>query len=316
MRTIEELSNFFKQPRESFIKMLIYKADDKPVAVLMRGEDELNEIKLRKFLGAGEIEKADAELYAKITSSDLGFAGPVGFKQKNPNVKLLADNYIKTIVNGIAGANKLDTHLLNVNFERDFTPDAYGDFKLASKGDACQRCGAKFDFIRGIEVGHTFKLGAKYSAAMNANFLDEKQESKPMIMGCYGIGVSRVIAAAIEQSHDDNGIIWPEAISPFDICLIALDSDGEVKQKSDEVYQRLTSLGCSVLYDDRDERPGIKFKDADLIGIAHRLVIGKKLLPEGKLEYKSRVAQKADFWTFAELEEKLKQAAVNISNER
>ncbi|MDR0645927.1 MAG: proline--tRNA ligase [Elusimicrobiota bacterium] len=316
MRTIAELANFLNRPQENFIKMLIYKADDKPVAVLMRGEDELNEIKLRKFLSANEVEKADAELYAKIASSDLGFAGPVGFKQKNPNVKLLADNYIKTIVNGVAGANKLDTHLLNVNFERDFTPDAYGDFKLASKGDACPHCGAKFDFIRGIEVGHTFKLGTKYSAAMNANFLDEKQENKPMIMGCYGIGVSRVLAAAIEQSHDDNGIIWPEAISPFDICLIALDGEGEVKKKSDEVYQRLSELGYSVLYDDRDERPGSKFKDADLVGIPHRLVVGKKLLPEGKLEYKSRYAAKADFWTFAELEEKLKKTAVNISNAR
>jgi prolyl-tRNA synthetase len=307
MRTIAELANFLKQPQENFIKMLLYKADGKSVAVLLRGEDELNEIKLRKFLGAAEIEKAEPELYSKITSSDLGFAGPVGFKQKNPNVKLLADNYVKTIANGIAGANKTDTHLLNVHIGRDFTPDAYEDLKLAGKGDKCPHCASEFDFIRGIEVGHTFKLGTKYSATMNATFLDENQQSKPMIMGCYGIGLTRVLAAAIEQSHDDNGIIWPAALAPFDICLIALDAEGEVKQKADKIYARLTALGYEVLYDDRDERPGVKFKDADLIGIPHRIVIGKKLLPEGKLEYKSRVAQKADFWAFDELEANLKE---------
>ncbi|MDR1123559.1 MAG: proline--tRNA ligase, partial [Elusimicrobiota bacterium] len=311
-RTIAELAEFLKQPREKFIKMLVYKADGNPVAVLLRGEDELNEIKLRKYLGAQEVEKADAETYTDITRSALGFAGPLGFKQKAPAVKLLADNYIKTIINGMAGASKQDAHIVNVNPGRDFEPDAYADLKLASAGDACPRCGAKFGFTRGIEAGHTFKLGTKYSAAMNACFLDENQQSKPMIMGCYGIGLTRVLAAAIEQSHDDNGIIWPAAISPFDICLIALDAEGEVKQKADEIYARLTALGYEVLYDDRDERPGSKFKDADLTGIPHRLVIGRKLLPEGKLEYKARTAQKADFWTFAELEEKLK----NILNAR
>lgn len=307
IRTIADLADFLKKPLHKFIKMLVYKADGKPVAVLMRGEDEVNEIKLRKFLNAAEVEKASPELYTEATQSPLGFAGPVGFKQKNPSIKLIADNYIKTIANGIAGANKVDTHLLNITPGRDFTPDAYADLKLAGPGDKCPRCGAKFGFIRGIEVGHTFKLGTKYSAAMGANFLDENQQSKPMIMGCYGIGVSRVMAAAIEQSHDDNGIIWPAALSPFDICLIALDAAGEVKQKADEIYERLIKLGYSVLYDDRDERPGSKFKDADLIGITHRLVVGKKLLPEGKLEYKARTAQKADFWEIADLEAKLSQ---------
>ncbi|MDR0734517.1 MAG: proline--tRNA ligase [Elusimicrobiota bacterium] len=314
-RTIAELVDFLKQPPEKFIKMLIYNADGNPVAVLLRGEDELNEIKLRKYLGANEAAKAGADTYTDITRSAPGFAGPLGFKQKAPAVKLLADNYVKTIVNGVAGANNTDTHVLNVNPGRDFEPDAYADLKLASAGDGCPRCGAKFDFTRGIEVGHTFKLGTKYSAAMNAVFLDETQQSKPMIMGCYGIGVTRVLAAAIEQSHDDNGIIWPTALAPFDICLIALDKEGEVKQKADEIYTRLTALGYGVLYDDRDERPGVKFKDADLIGIPHRLVIGRKLLPEGKLEYKARVAPKADFWTFDELEEKLNKV-INISNAR
>ncbi len=306
-RTIEEVANFLKQPKNSFLKMLVYKADGKPVAVLMRGDDELNEIKFKKFIGATELEIASPELYMEVTGSALGFAGPVGFKEKNPQVKLYADNAVKTIVNGIAGANKKDTHLLNVTPEHNFKVDVYGDLKLASAGDHCPRCQSAFDFMRGIEVGHTFKLGTKYSGAMSANFLDENQKSHPMIMGCYGIGVSRVLAAAIEQSHDDNGIIWPAPLSPFDVELIALDTVGEVKEKADELYANLTKMGYSVLYDERDERPGIKFKDADLIGIPHRLVIGKKLLPEGKLEYKARTAQQAEFWPLAELEAKLKE---------
>lgn len=308
-RTIAEVSAFLKVPQEKFIKTLVYKADGKPVVILMRGEDELNEFKLKRILSCGELDKATPELYSEVTSSDLGFAGPVGFKQKHPEVKMLADNYVKTIINGITGANKKDTHLLNITPGRDFTPDEYADLKLASQGDKCPRCGGTvdFDFTRGIEVGHTFKLGTKYSGAMGANFLDENQKSKLMIMGCYGIGVSRVLAAAIEQSHDDNGIIWPAPLSPFNIELIALDTEGEVKEKADEIYESLKKLGYSVLYDDRNERPGIKFKDADLVGIPHRLVIGRKLLPEGKLEYKARTAQNADFWNIAELEAKLKE---------
>lgn len=305
-RTIDEVAAFLKQPAEKFIKMLVYKADSKAVVVLMRGNDELNEIKLKKLLNASELEKAEPDFYEQTTGSPLGFAGPCGLKQKNADIKIYADNHIKTIVNGIAGANKQDTHLKNVNLGRDFQPDVFADLKLASKGDRCPRCSAEFEFMRGIEVGHTFKLGTKYSLSMGANFLDENQQSKPMIMGCYGIGVSRVIAAAIEQSHDENGIIWPAPLSPFDVELIALDTQGEVKQKADEIYNALRAEGITVLYDERDERPGVKFKDADLIGIPHRIVIGKKLLPEGKLEYKARTAQKAEFWPIEGIEARIK----------
>ena len=305
-RTIDEVAAFLKQPAEQFIKMLVYKADGKAVVVLMRGNDELNEIKLKKLLNASELEKAEPDFYEQTTGSPLGFAGPCGLKQKNADIKIYADNHIKTIVNGIAGANKQDTHLRNVNLGRDFQPDVFADLKLASKGDRCPRCSAEFEFMRGIEVGHTFKLGTKYSLSMGANFLDENQQSKPMIMGCYGIGVSRVIAAAIEQSHDENGIIWPAPLSPFDVELIALDTQGEVKQKADEIYNALRAEGITVLYDERDERPGVKFKDADLIGIPHRIVIGKKLLPEGKLEYKARTAQKAEFWPIEGIEARIK----------
>lgn len=305
-KTIDEVAAFLKQPAEQFIKMLVYKADGKAVIVLMRGNDELNEIKLKKLLNATELEKAEPDFYEQTTGSPLGFAGPCGLKQRNADIKIYADNHIKTIVNGIAGANKKDTHLKNVNLGRDFQPDVFADLKLAAKGDRCPRCSAEFDFMRGIEVGHTFKLGTKYSLSMGANFLDENQQSKPMIMGCYGIGVSRVIAAAIEQSHDENGIIWPAPLSPFDVELIALDTQGEVRQKADEIYNALRAEGISVLYDERDERPGVKFKDADLIGIPHRIVIGKKLLPEGKLEYKARTAQKAEFWPIEGIEGRIK----------
>ncbi len=305
-RTIQEVAGFLKQPVNKFIKLLIFSADDKPVVVLMRGDDEVNEIKLQKYLGAADLQKASPEMYTQVTDSDLGFGGPVGLKERNADVKIIADNYVKTIFNGIAGANKKDTHSINITPERDFKVDAYADLKLAGEGDHCPRCKAKFDFTRGIEVGHTFKLGTKYSAAMGATFLDENQKPHPFIMGCYGIGVSRVLAAAIEQSHDDNGIIWPAPIAPFDIELIAMDTEGEVKEKADEIYAKLQALGYSVLYDERNERPGVKFKDADLMGIPHRLVIGKRMLPEGKIEYKGRTDAAADFWMIDELESKVK----------
>ncbi|MDR1684741.1 MAG: proline--tRNA ligase, partial [Elusimicrobiota bacterium] len=218
--SVKDVCDFLSRPQEQLIKMLLYVADGKPVAVLMRGEDELNEIKLQKLLGAQTLEKAQQEVYEQTTGSVLGFAGPAGFKEKNPQAKLIADNHIKAVYNGITGGNKKDVHILNITPERDFKVDIYADLKLAAQGDSCPRCGCGFDFTRGIEVGHTFKLGTKYSAAMGAGFLDENQNQKPMIMGCYGIGVTRVLAAAIEQSHDENGIIWPAAISPFDICLI------------------------------------------------------------------------------------------------
>ena len=307
MHSVEDLAKFLKIPAEKCIKMMVYKADEKPVIVLMRGTDELNEIKLKKYLNANILEKATPEFYEAQTQSPIGFAGPIGFKNKFPNTKLLADNYVKTIFNGVCGACKADTHLINVTPGRDFTPDAYADFKLAAVGDLCPKCGKAFNFMRGIEVGHIFKLGTKYSAAMGANFLDENQKTKPIIMGCYGIGVSRVLAAAIEQSHDDFGIIWPSPISPFDLELIALDSEGEVKQKADEVYEQLTARGLDILYDDRDERPGVKFKDADLIGVPYRIVIGRKLLPEGKVEFKIRGQKDAEILTLTELDAKLKE---------
>ena len=197
---------------------------------------------------------------------------------------------LRALFNGVAGGNEVDVHVINVNPSRDIAVDAYCDLKIASKGDCCARCGAKFNFTRGIEVGHVFKLGTKYSAAMKAEFLDEKQKANPFIMGCYGIGVSRVVAAAIEQSHDDNGIIWPAPIAPFDVALIAIDYDSnpDVKKAADDMCAKLEAAGLTVLMDERDERPGVKFKDADLIGLPHRVVISSRTVKDGQFEYKRR----------------------------
>ncbi len=224
---------------------------------------------------------------------------------------IYADNYVKGVVNGVSGGNEKDVHMINVTPLRDIKVDQYCDLKTASAGDLCPRCGKPFQFTRGIEVGHVFKLGTKYSAAMNATFLDENQQAQPMIMGCYGIGVSRVVAAAIEQSHDENGIIWPAPIAPFDVCLVAIDYDSnpEVKQHADEISAALEAKGLSVLMDDRDERAGIKFKDADLIGIPHRLVVSSRSVKDGQCEYQARSSNEAVRWNLGEAGQKLTEAA-------
>ena len=257
---------------------------------MVRGDHELNEPKLRTLLKCTELEKASEEVYTQVTGSPVGFAGPQGLKERNPKIKIFADNYVKGVVNGVAGGNEVDVHVINVNPSRDITVDAYCDLKVATKGDCCAKCGEKFTFTRGIEVGHVFKLGTKYSSAMKAEFLDEKQTAHPFIMGCYGIGISRVVAAAIEQSHDEHGIIWPAPMAPFDVALVAIDYDTnpEVQKAADEMTAKLQAAGLSVLMDERDERPGVKFKDADLMGLPHRVVISSRTVKDGQFEYKKR----------------------------
>lgn len=288
--TVEDVAKTLNVSADKLIKLLVFSADGQPVVALVRGDHELNEPKLRALLKCQTLEKASEEMYTQVTGSPVGFGGPQGLKERNPQVKIYADNYVKTVVNGVAGGNETDVHVINVNPARDIKVDAYRDLKIASDGDSCARCGAKFNFTRGIEVGHIFKLGTKYSEAMNARFLDEKQKSNPFIMGCYGIGISRVVAAAIEQSHDDNGIIWPEPIAPFDVALTAIDYDTNpaVKKAADDMAAKLEAAGLSVLMDERDERPGVKFKDADLMGLPHRVVISSRTVADGQFEYKKR----------------------------
>ena len=307
--TVEDVAKLLGVPTDKIIKLLVFTADGKPVVALVRGDHELNEFKFKALLKCNELEKASEEVYTKVTGSFVGFAGAQGLKEKNPSVMIYADNYVKNIVNGVSGGNEKDVHTINVTPQRDIKVDVYADLKLATAGDKCARCGATFNFTRGIEAGHVFKLGTKYSAAMGANFLNEKQKSEPMIMGCYGIGISRVVAAAIEQSHDDFGIIWPEPLAPFTVALVAIDynSNPQVKKHADEISAALEAAGISVLLDDRDERPGIKFKDMDLIGLPHRLVISSRTVADGQCEYKNRKEKDSVRWQLAEAVEKLKE---------
>lgn len=305
--TIEAVAEMLGVAQSKLIKLLVFTADGKPVVALVRGDHELNEFKFKALLKCNELEKATEEVYTQVTGSFVGFAGAQGLKEKNPNVTIYADNYVKNIVNGVSGGNEKDVHTLNVTPRRDIKVDVYADLKMASAGDKCARCGKEFSFTRGIETGHIFKLGTKYSAAMHATFLGEDQKEKPMIMGCYGIGISRVVAAAIEQSHDDNGIIWPAPMAPFDVALVAIDYDSnpEVKKYADEICAKLEKAGLSVLLDDRDERPGVKFKDMDLIGLPYRLVVSSRTVKEGQCEYKKRTDKDAVRWNLDEAADKL-----------
>ncbi len=305
--TIEAVAEMLGMPQSKLIKLLVFTADGKPIVALVRGDHELNEFKFKALLKCNELEKASEEVYTQVTGSFVGFAGAQGLKEKNPNVMIYADNSVKNIVNGVSGGNEKDVHTINVTPRRDIKVDVYADLKMASAGDKCARCGKEFSFTRGIETGHIFKLGTKYSAAMHANFLGEDQKEKPMIMGCYGIGISRVVAAAIEQSHDDNGIIWPAPMAPFDVALVAIDYDSnpEVKKHADEICAKLENAGLSVLLDNRDERPGVKFKDMDLIGLPYRLVVSSRTVKDGQCEYKKRTDKEAVRWNLAEAADKL-----------
>ena len=309
--TVEDVAACLHVPTSKLIKLLLFVADGKPVVALVRGDHELNEFKLKAYLKCAELTKASEEVYTQVTGSPVGFAGPQGLKERNNDLQIFADQYVQNIVNGVCGGNQKDKHMINVTPMRDISIDAYLDLKMASAGDKCGRCGHEFTFTRGIEAGHVFKLGTKYSQAMKATFLDEKQTAKPFIMGCYGIGISRVVAAAIEQSHDDNGIIWPAPLAPFDVALVAIDYDSnpDVKKYTDEICAELEAKGLSVLLDDRDERPGIKFKDMDLIGLPHRLVVSSRTVKDGQCEYKARKGGEAVRWDLAQAVEKLLQEA-------
>ncbi len=280
VKTVREVSSFLSESPEKFIKTLIYKTEKGPIAVLVRGDDELNESFLIKAADVRELEKASDKEIAEVTCGVKGFSGPV-----NINIKIYADLAVTKILNGISGANKKDYHLKNINYERDFKAAWTGDLRKVKRGDRCPKCGSVLEFRRGIEVGHTFLLGTKYSEKMGASFTDEDGKEKGIVMGCYGIGVSRIVAAAIEQSHDKDGIIWPFSIAPFDIHIIQLSD--EATAICEKLYNQL-SVNYEVLWDDRKERPGAKFKDAQLIGIPIQVIIGKGYTNEGKLEVQFR----------------------------
>ena len=283
VKTIEELVAFLNTDSTKFAKTLIYTANEKTVAVMVRGDREVNEIKLANHLGinADDLMMATPEIVQEATGAAVGFAGPVGIK-----VPVIMDREVSQMSNFIVGANETDYHFINVNTE-DFNAEVI-DVRTIVAGDACPKCGKPIETTQGIEVGHIFKLGTKYTESLDCTYLDENGKAQPMIMGCYGIGVSRTIAAAIEQFSDENGIIWPVPIAPYHAIVVPVNTKDETQLTlAEKVYEELKSQGIEVLLDDREERAGVKFKDADLIGIPVRITIGKKAA-EGICEYKLR----------------------------
>ena len=284
--TIADVTGLLEVGAERLVKTLVYETEEGSVLALVRGDRDLNEAKLASFLGAQHLKMAGDELVERITGAPVGFAGPVGLPQA---VRIVADESIRESTNFVVGANKADAHFTGVNWGRDVDLSEWTDLLLVTGGDGCPRCDGTLELHRGIEVGHIFKLGTKYSEAMHCTYLDDQGASHPMTMGCYGLGIGRTVAAAIEQNHDENGIIWPLPLAPFEVLVMGLSSrDEQVVETADRLYGQLDEQGIEVLYDDRDERPGVKFKDADLIGIPVRLVVGAKSLAEGQVELSRR----------------------------
>ncbi|MGE5494533.1 MAG: proline--tRNA ligase [Burkholderiales bacterium] len=306
--TIEELVGFFGYGPEKFAKTLLYIADGKVVAAMVRGDRELNETKLKNYLGCLELELAGAEDVMKATNAQVGFAGPIGLKAD----RIIVDKEIVGMGNFLVGANETDYHYKNVNFGRDFTSDEVVDIRTVVAGDPCPECGEGLETANAIEVGHIFKLGTKYSIAMDCKYLDQDGKEKPCIMGSYGIGLNRTMQAIIEQSCDKDGIIWPDSVAPYNAIVIPVSSANEQQTAlAEEIYNKLTKAGIETLIDDRDERAGVKFKDADLIGIPHRITVGRRAA-EGIVEYKQRASASAEELSANEAVGRIKMAVSKI----
>lgn len=301
-KTIDEVSAFLNVEASNVIKTLIFNIDDELVVVLARGDHEINDIKLKNALGATSVEFADDAAIKELLNCAPGSIGPV----KLPvNVKVIADNAIKSVRNGVAGANEDGFHLVNVNPERDFAINSYEDIRFIQEGDPSPDGNGVIKFAEGIEVGHIFKLGTTYSEKMNGTFLDEQGKAQPFIMGCYGIGVSRLLAAVAEQFQDDNGFVWPAQLAPYDLHLVPVNTKDEAQvQLAEELYGVLKSYRYDVLYDDRAERAGVKFADADLIGLPVRITVGKKA-SEGLVEVKFRATGESAEWAKEEVVDRL-----------
>ena len=301
-RTIEEVSSFLKVTAKDLLKTLIYTVDGSAVAVLIRGDHELNEVKLKNLLKADFATLATDEEVERITSAPKGFAGPIRLK-----VKIIADHAVKGMSNCVTGGNAQDLHLLNVNRGRDFAVDQFADLRVAQAGDRCPRCHGTLTVQRGIEVGHIFKLGTKYSKSLHATYLDPHGKEQYIVMGCYGIGVGRTVAAAIEQNHDKDGIIFPLPLAPFQVIVIPVNvKDTNIRDTAFTLYQSLAKEGIEVLIDDRDERPGIKFKDADLIGIPIRITVGAKARENSQVDIKVRKTGQMELVQTGQVIEKVK----------
>ncbi len=286
-KTIEEVSSFLGAEASGFLKSLVYESDSKPVLVLIAGDRDVNESKLQAALGSGVLRMASNTLVEKTMGTSPGYVGPVGVSSE---VFVVADLSVTRGINWISGANEKDKHIRNVNLRRDFNPDKVIDIAFAAAGDSCPKCsGGKLEEHRGIEVGQVFYLGNKYSKMMDCSFLDEEGESQPAEMGCYGIGVGRTMAAAIEQNHDENGIIWPVPIAPWEVVVLPLQlNDEAVVEAAETIYESFRMAGIDTMIDDRNERAGFKFKDADLIGYPVQVVLGGRSVAAGNAEVKFR----------------------------
>ena len=284
VKSIEDLAKFFECSPKKIAKTLIFQADEKVVAVVLRGDREANEVKIANAIGEViELEMASEEAVKEATGAAVGFAGPMGIKVD----MLLVDQEVANMYNFIIGANETDMHLKNVNYGRDFE-GIVGDFRNVTIGEKCPECGKEITISRGTEVGHIFKLGTKYSESMGATFIDEDGKAKPFIMGCYGIGVTRTVASIIEQHNDENGIIWPLEVAPYHVSVIPANVKNEEQAtKAEEIYNELRKMGVEALLDDRKERAGVKFKDSELMGIPMRITVGK-MIGEGQVEFKLR----------------------------
>ncbi len=282
---VEEVAEFLKVAPEQLIKAMIFETDRGFVAGLVRGDKDVNPLKVKNLMGANFIELASDADVERLTKADVGFAGPIGL-----SIPLFVDPTVMDLADAVCGANETDYHFIHVDPKRDIKADQVVDIRLAAEGEGCPHCvEGILEAFRGIEVGHIFKLGTKYSEALGATFLDEKGKEQPVIMGCYGIGVGRTVAAAIEQKHDDHGIVFPKVIAPFEVEILPVQTNNEtVMEFSESLYETLLQRNVDVLIDDRNLRPGVRFKDADLIGIPFRVTIGKGFLKEDKVELKSR----------------------------
>lgn len=308
VHTIDEVVDYLRDGTrpETTLKSLLYVAGDETVLVVVRGDHDVNELKLASALGVGEVFLASDAEVRKVTGAEVGFAGPVGFEGK-----ILADRAATHVLNAVCGANETDYHLKNVNHGRDWRATVV-DLRQVAEGDRCPKCGGPLQLYRGIEGGHIFVLGTHYSAKMGATFLDEKGESKPIVMGCYGIGVSRLIAAAVEQHNDDDGIAWPMAIAPYHVIVTPIGKDDEARKAAETLYEDLRARGVEVLLDDRDVRPGVKFKDADLLGIPLRVTVGRRGLASGEFELKRRTETDPTMVPIAECADRVRDLVVEL----
>ncbi len=310
-KTIEEVADYLKVDKQQLIKSLLFKVDGRYVLALVRGDHELNDVKLKNLFGGDVIEMATDDEVRQVLNAPAGFLGPV--QMNTEEVTVAADHAVRYMVNAVTGGNEKDYHYVNVNIDRDFKVEHFADLRNITEDDSCPKCGDPIRFARGIEVGHVFKLGTKYSEALDASFLDEQGKKQTMLMGCYGIGISRTMQAIAEQLHDENGIQWPWSVAPFHIHVIPVNVKQDSQREAAEtIYQQLSEEGYDVLLDDRQERAGVKFNDADLIGIPVRITVGGKI-DEGLVELKSRRTGETQLVSINEISAQVRELVKQLS---